>query len=1584
MNLLERSRPYVVATVLFSNGEADIVRALLEAIAPDQGLAFLLMEDDAAIDRTEFRSRTQGASRFKCEIATANGAIEANAMYFVPRSHVRAILDGELHLHDAHLPQLTPGSLAPFITSLAGDQARNSTVIVFAGASADAQAYERELLLLAERGGLVLVQDATSGPLRRIMPTSEHVLPVVTIVPMDDVSHVLLEHAEPLIAEARPRDASHLYREVETMLPTLCELLLEATGHDFGQYKSSTLVRRTLRRLHLLHSNSAEAYLARLRVDAAEPMRLFNDLLISVTAFFRDPEAFNALSALVIPRLFEKHRHDEPVRVWVAGCATGEEAYSIAMLLREYATGKENLPAVQILATDLDEQALDVARAGRYQASRLAHVSRERVERFFTRSGASFQVTKEIRDMVLFTRHSVTHDPPFSNLDLVSCRNLLIYLGDELHNRVIPLFHYALRTGGFLFLGPAESLTTHQDLFRAVDVKHRISERVENATRVARDIRSRATSGNNVNSTALNIETKALGVMQRSLTEEFTPKGVVVTEEGQVMAVSDNLEQFFTVSAGPFSSNITRLVRSGLRVAMRSALRECVSLQRSVEHHGTSLHSDGAVRRVTITVQPLAKDNDLAGLFLVVFQVVGGPLSPNAPSTTQHAEEANALIERLEIELATTRAQLQRTVQDLEAANEELTSSNEELFSINEELQSANEELESSKEELQTTNEELEHSNNDLGNLLTGTQIPTIFLDDAGNVRRVTPTAQRIYNLRADDAGRPLDHFTHKAVYMPPLPSSADLVGATRPVEDEVEMRDGTWYTRRVLPYMTPEGAQEGIVVTFIDVSERRLLERDVQQSEARLRTVIDSMFAFVGVLDVDGTLVEINQAPLGAGRLARVDVIGRLFWECPWFSFDAEVRDRLHSSFERAAAGEIVRYDELVRTANGKHMTIDFMLQPVFVNGALQFVIPSAVDVTHRVETEELLRYQRDVTKTITDNATTAIFMTDADRLCTFANPAAELMTGYAAEELHGRTLHEMLHHTRPDRTAFAAEDCELDRALPNGREIRDLQALFVRKGGTFFPVMCSARVLRVGDRPAGLVVEVRDITAELAQSEALRQRERDLQSLTDNSPDVLTRFDRNFRHVFINAAVTQHTGLLPGDYLGKDHRELGMADHLAAEWQRAIGKVFATGEDQFVEFELETPAGKKFFDGRLVAEHGDNGEVQHALGVTRDRTAERAAERALRDANRRKDEFLATLAHELRNPLAPVRNGLEILRLQSNNDPATAEIREVMERQIVTMARLIDDLLDISRISLGKVELKRAPVNVTTIVESALEVTRPAMQLARHTVTVDIPAAPIFLDGDVTRLAQVLGNLLHNASKYTPDGGHITIAAIREDEQVAIRVSDNGIGIPEEMLTKVFDMFIQIQYADTRAQGGLGIGLALVRQLVEMHGGSVCAESDGKGKGSAFTVRLPTSDVTAECHAPFDNARDKTRDAALRILVVDDNVDAARSLETILKMMGHDARSAFSGAEAVRMVAHEAPDFVFLDIGLPDFSGYEVAMNIRRILADRAVVLVALTGWGSDDHRRRSAEAGFDHHLTKPADSATIRRILRKVEEK
>ncbi len=373
-----------------------------------------------------------------------------------------------------------------------------------------------------------------------------------------------------------------------------------------------------------------------------------------------------------------------------------------------------------------------------------------------------------------------------------------------------------------------------------------------------------------------------------------------------------------------------------------------------------------------------------------------------------------------------------------------------------------------------------------------------------------------------------------------------------------------------------------------------------------------------------------------------------------------------------------------------------------------------------------------------------------------------------------------------------------------------------------------------------------------------------------------------------------------------------------------------------------------------------------------------------ALQEADRRKDEFLATLAHELRNPLAPLRNGLQVLKLAEGDVERTTAARELMERQLSHMVRLVDDLLDISRISQGKFELKRDRVSVSSVVEAAIEASRPTLEAGGHSFTLSLPNQPLLLNADPTRVAQMVSNLLTNAGKYTPDGGRIELSVFADDTDVFFRVKDTGVGIPSEMLPRVFEIFTQVGRTLDRAQGGLGIGLALVKQLVDMHSGSISAESEGVGRGSTFTIRLPHDSRKAGVVESLASHSKVTTPATLdsrRVLIVDDNIDGAESMATLLELSGHTTRTAHSGPDALEAVRDFRPEVVFLDIGLPGMDGYEVAQRIRAESQVERPMLIALTGWGSHDDRERSRNAGFDHHMTKPIELAQLEQILTQI---
>lgn len=1448
------NEPALVIGVGASAAALDVLQTLLHKIPANHGVAWgIVLPTDARARLTEI---VAAAPHLTWMDATDAVALRPDHVYVAPPHRLLGVEHGVLRLvQPARVEDLrTP--VDHFLQSLARDQKQKAIGILLSGPGSDGA---QGLKSISDAGGMSMVQDPATAAWDTMPRMAAEAGTVDHVLPPDGLVEELCAYITH-IRDSTVAVEQRLREDVEADLSQVCEILLQSTGHNFKHYKTSTLVRRVLRRVTVLRLSSARAYLERLRTDRAEGDQLFRELLINVTAFFRDPDAFTALEREVLPHLLRDRPPGEPVRVWVGGCATGEEAYTIAMLFREQIERMEHPPDVQVFATDIDEQALSFARQGIYPLGIADELTPERLKRFFVKNGQSYQVSKALREMMLFSVHNLINDPPFSRLDLISCRNVLIYLGSHLQRKLIPVFHYALRPGGYLFLGPAENLNSHRELFRSVNTRHRISQRLPTAIRPAEVLLGRSGTPTAVRppNVASASDTDTYLVMQRITLDEFAPKTVVVDDEGHIVCASGNLERYLTVTAGAFQNSVTRLARDGLKVGLRTALKEASRTQRKVTYDGQMLRTEDGVQRVMITVQPMPQLGEESALYYVAFQDVGSVLVPGEAPSSSGPEDAATFIEQLERELATTRDDLEKTVQDLEAANEELKSSNEELLSMNEELVSSNEELETSKEEVQAANDSLSRVNTDLENLLASTRVGTLFLDAEGNIRRSTPAARSVYNLRPGDVGRPLSEITHKARKMPPLPAFDDVRTALRTLEDEVEMEDGTWFLRRASPYRTRDGVAEGVVVTFTDVTELIRAEHGIREANARLaaserlyRAIGESIEFGVWVCTPDGNNTYASQSFL--------DLTGMTSTECAGLGWTRA----LHPD---DAAATAAAWTECVRT--GGNWDIEHRIRGV--DGAWHPILARGVPV-------------RDENDTV---------------------------------------------------TCWAGINLDISRLKETERALEE-----------------NLRVLKT--------------------------RERELRVIADNIPDALARFDRGHRHVFVNTAGEWATGLRRQEVLGATHRELHFPESWCVAWEEALDRVFTTGENVTFELSHDVNGGLRYLRVRLVPEVDHGGEVAHVLGVTQDITEARHAAEALRASDQRKDEFIAILAHELRNPLAPVRNGVHLLE-RSRSDAEASGIRRMMDRQLGVLVRLVDDLLDVSRISRGSMELRRQTVDLRSVLDIAIEASRPAIDAAGHALVTDLPHGEVWIDADPARVAQIVNNLLNNAAKYTPNQGRIELVARVDRNEVEVRVSDNGLGIEDGMLSRVFDLFAQADRRVERTEGGLGIGLTLVQRLTEMHGGTVFAESAGPGQGSTFVVRLPVR-VDPPDTGPVET--DAPIPTGLRILVVDDNIDGADSLASLFELLGHETTVAHTGPDALEAVGTTLPQVVLLDIGLPGMSGYDVARRVRASPLAHQPVLVAMTGWGTEKDRKEAMDAGFDHHLVKPVDFDRLQKVLGEV---
>ncbi|HEY4321537.1 MAG TPA: CheR family methyltransferase [Gemmatimonadales bacterium] len=1309
------SRPIVVGIGASAGGLAAL-QALFAGLPADTGLAFVVVSHHDPARPTLLSDLLNSQSPFSAQLAVDNVKLEANQIYVVPADSLARLEHGHLRLTVAPRREDRRAPIDRFFAALAHAQGAATIAIVLSGLDSDGAL---GLKAVSEAGGLTIAQEPE---------TAEYPGMPLSALDSGAVDYTLAPEqiGGELIAYLRYRRATSTAQEaaqqetIRTILPEVCAALLARSGHDFHHYKHSTLIRRILRRLHVLQIASAREYVERMQQDPSEADQLLKELLINVTAFFRDPDAFDALSRRIIPKFFQNVSQGQGVRIWVPGCATGEEAYTIAILLMEEMDGLAEAPEVQLFATDIDADALDVARAGVYPLSIADHLSAQRLERFFVKTDHSYQVSKELRNLVVFSVHNVINDPPFSRLDLISCRNLLIYLGTYLQKKLIPVFHYALRPGGYLFLGPSENLNSYRDLFRTVDPKHRISIRVQGGKAPAGVFAGRsAPSALRPASTPPTTNVDTFFLMERITLEDFAPRTVVVDEEGRIICSSGNLDRYVTMNPGAFQNNLMHLAREGLRMGLRAALAEAVRSGARVTHDGLSLRTADGVQRVLITVQPLAPRGGESGLFHVVFQDIGAPI---AATTTQASpnEGAVSLIEQLERELTGTREDLEHTVQDLEAANEELKSGNEELLSMNEELQSTNEELQASRDELVSSNDDLARANTDLENLLASTQVATIFLGADGVVRQVTPTVRMIYNMQPGDVGRPIGDFTHNAVTMPPIPPAETVYRASKPVEDEIYLTDGRWFLRRVLPYRGKNGAPTGIVMTFTDLTERKRAEDALAASARRFQFLAESLPQKIFTADPSGALDYVNPR---------------------WTEFSGDPVNELLGTAWRA----LLHPDDFARHAARWR---------------------EAMERQDRFEVEHRLR-QRD-----------GSYRWHLTR--------AECLRGS-----DGSTMMWLGSSTDIDDVKRAADDMEVNRGrLQIATETAEL-GVFEWDLGVDEPTWQNQQVYEI----FGMALDDRAPSKQQFLAETLH-------------PDDAELFQRQLRLA-----------------MERPHEKFTVSCRIRRH---------DNGEWRWLEFA-----------GRFAA--GPDGQPERLVGVIADVSHRRRLEDDLRqfagtlsDTDRRKDEFLATLAHELRNPLAPMRNALELMRIAA--EPVIIDrARGMMDRQLHQLMRIVDDLLDVSRISKGKLQLQRERVTLRSVLDNALETSRPVVDQHAHQVELLLPDQDVMVDADPTRLGQVFTNLINNAAKYTPAAGRITVTATRHEQGVAVTISDNGIGIGPEMLSRVFDMFTQVDRSNNGSQGGLGIGLTLVRRLVELHGGSVEARSDGLGRGAAFTVRLP-----------------------------------------------------------------------------------------------------------------------------------------------
>lgn len=1486
-----RNTPSPVVGIGASAGGLEAFRQLLEHLPVDTGMAFVLVQHLDPTHESLLTELLAKVTRMPVTEVADGIRVEPDHVYVIPRNTTMAIVEGVLHLLPREEARGRHRPIDYFLRTLAADQGHQAIGVILSGTASDGTL---GLEAIKAEGGITFAQEATSAKydsMPRSAIAAGHVDFILT--PEGIAKELARISRHPYVSPAAAA-ATPVEEEGQSTSPNgfrkILALLRKAKGVDFTDYKANTLHRRITRRMVLNKLESVEDYARLLRENAVEVEALYQDILINVTSFFRNPETFAFLKERIFPKVVARRTPDEPIRIWTLGCSSGEEAYSIAMSFVEFAVDQADHVPVQVFATDLSDRGIEKARAGLYSKDIAEDVSPERLRRFFTEADGGYRVSKPIRDMVVFARQNVIADPPFSRLDLISCRNLLIYLEPVLQKRVLPTLHYALRPAGILWLGSSETVGAASDLFTPEDKKHRFYSKKQTSARVSFQsapgaaARDRAGSGQKTNyvSEQIRIEHDAQKEADQILLARYSPASVLINAEMEILQFRGSTGAYLELPSGKATLNLLKMAREGLMLPLRAAIQKAKKDDAAIRKEGVQVNYDGAPRQVNLEVVPIKGLAANERSFLVLFEPAPQqnlsqettPSEAQADRTKRKTEDRQ--VARLQEELAATREYLQTLIEQQEAANEELQSSSEEIQSSNEELQSINEELETGKEELESSNEELTtlndelHNrnqelttlNDDLSNLHVSVNLPILMLGRDLRIRRFTSQAEKVLSLISTDVGRPIGDIKLK-INVPDLETLiTEVIDTVSVKEREVQDREGRWYSMRVRPYQTLDNKIDGAVIVLVDITERKRHQHELQHArdyaEAIVRTARDPLL----ILNVDLRVHTANEAFYSMFKVSPAESEGGLIyelgnrqWDIPRLRELLEAilsRNSIFNNFEVTLDFETIGQRSMLLNARRLDDT----------DGQPARILLGIQDVTELVDFRaEMERSEQRYRRLFEAGKDGVLLMDPATRKILDANPLMTELLGYTCEELRGKELFEigLLQDEAASRAAF-----------------QELQ----EKG-----------FIRYDDLP-----------------------------------------------------LETKTG---------DRREVEFVSNLYQE-----------GEEKIVQCSI-----------RDITERNRAEEERERL-----LKSEHEARQQAETANRTKDEFLATVSHELRTPLNAILGWADLLVRGKLDEKTAARGLETIARNARAQNQLISDLLDVSRIITGQLRFETGVVELIPVIEAAADTIRPAADAKGVELRFMLDPAAGMVSGDTARLQQIVWNLLTNAVKFTSRNGRVDVQLKREDTSVVIMVSDTGEGISPEFLPYIFDRFRQAEGTTARQHGGLGLGLAIVRHLVEAHGGTVRAASQGLGQGATFTVTFPLIAVKSDEGGGMRDEEDFLTQpssliphpllAGLRVLVVDNEPDARELVTIVLKQRGAEVRASATAREALEMLKQWKPDVLVSDIGMPGEDGYELIRKLRALKSASGGLIpaLALTGYAGRQDAARALESGYQMHLPKP----------------
>lgn len=1509
------NRPIVpVVGIGASAGGLESFVHLINALAIDTGFAFVFVQH---LDPSHPSMATEILNReTKMTVleASQHTRVKPNCVYTIPPNFDATIQAGILKLSPRSSSRRPYKPVDSFFQSLAKYSGSKAIGVILSGMASDGT---NGLRAIKTVNGITMAQTPSSAKFPS-MPQSavdanvvDYILTPKSIA--DELTKAAHNPREMGTQNQRTPFNSQTDEESQTFtepIDQILALLWQQKKVDFSEYKKTNLSRRINRRMALLKQSSEKEYATFLKNNPDEVTKLFLEIPIHVTGFFRDKKEFGLLKKKILPEITKRNNREEPVRIWVAGCSTGEEAYSIAILLLDYIHENSLSQSIQIFASDISEVAIQKARQGVYSEADIKSVPSELRNRYFTERSDGFKVVKSVRDLCLFSIHDLVADPPFSKLDLISCRNLLIYFNANLQKRVFPILHYALNPGGYLFLGHSECVGNFTNLFHQVDKNYKIfvkaidhSELPKTYYPIGRFSSEKPFHYKLSSSVKTVFDTQKEA--DRIVSVKYGPAGVVINENFEILSFRGRTLPYLEQQPGSASHHLLKMAHPDLVSELRNIIQTVKAQSMSFRKENLVLGDTDSQDRLNIEVVPLnplspAINRQYLILFEKVFHadteqnVKKKKKSPVNSSTTAQR------IQQLEYKLASSKEYQQALSLEHQMAQEEAYSANEDLQSANEELQSANEELETAKEELQSTNEELTtvndelqirndelgHLNNDLVNLLSSIEIPIIIVGAELKIRRFTPAATKVLNLIPTDIGRSIKDIRSN-LRLPNLESLVTSVIENLKIKEiEVQDQKGHWYRLKIRPYKTTDNRIDGAVLTFVDIEV-------LMKALSRLKGALSNATSVADALQIPSVIIDrglrirsVNQLFCDIFDITSTEKEGTLLTDLVNRTlYESELNSHLENAldFEKSfqdieVSGEFPSFGRRTFLVSARYIHWGEIPEP-----EPESLVVAFFEITERKQIEVKLEESEETYRTLLESAHDAIVAVDEKGRIKVINAQTEKFFGYQRKDLIGEKVEILV--PKETRESHAQLQRNYIKNPIATHMAGKTQLLGQRKDGSTFPIEVSLSPVKIS-RGQLIIAVIRDVTSR-------RQIEKD-------------------RNVL------------------------------------------------------------------LLSEQNARQEAEKA--------------------NNAKDLFLATLSHELRTPLSSITTWAQLIRHGKVDYEKAKAGAKVIEQSAKTQSQLIDDLLDISRITAGKLAIEIKEVDLNNVIPLAIESVRASAEKKSIRINQKLTTEHGTILANSTRIQQIIWNLLSNAIKFSPKHSEIELIFdyVQESSKkiAKIMVVDHGKGIPADFIPHIFNRFSQADSTSTRIHGGLGLGLSIVSSLVELQGGSVHAENAQVGTGAIFTVTFPvvTSPVAIINAKPEhgnssegSHKREKKDVPSLegyKVFVVDDDESTRESLSIYLKSFGAEVLSAESATETLKQISGFSPDILLSDIAMPEIDGYSLIKQIRTSKESKIHDLpaLALTAYASEADARQALAAGFQAHCTKPIDAGELARMIVK----